>query len=88
MRVFRRKKSKKVKKWKGGGVFFCKKVDLSSTQGALCTVSVFLYFTFYLFGGAYAPNASGLKTIRARRATAMRLHVKSLWPLVLILAPL
>jgi len=28
---------------------FCKKVDLSSTQGALCTVSVF--FTFYLFGG-------------------------------------
>jgi len=38
-------------KW--GGVFFCKKVDLSSTQGALCTVgpiSIF-YFTFYLFGG-------------------------------------
>ena len=38
---------KKSKKW---GVFFCKKVDLSSTQGALCTVSVFFYFTFYLFG--------------------------------------
>ena len=32
-----------------------KKVDLSSTQGALCTVSVFFYFTFYLFGGAHAP---------------------------------
>jgi len=32
------------------GVFFCKKVDLSSTQGALCTVSVFFYFTFYLLG--------------------------------------
>ena len=42
-------------KW-GGGVFFvksgkwgvCKKVDLSSTQGALCTVSVFfiLHFTY------------------------------------------
>ena len=45
-----------VKKWKMGGVF-CKKVDLSSTQGALCTVSVFFYFTFYLFGGGYAPNA-------------------------------
>jgi len=28
----------------------CKKVDLSSTHGALCTVSVFFYFTFYLFG--------------------------------------
>jgi len=45
----------------GGGVFFCKKsgkggvfckkVELSSTQGALCTVSVFFIFTFYLFGG-------------------------------------
>ena len=36
-----------VKKWKMGGVF-CKKVDLSSTQGALCTVSVFfiLHFTY------------------------------------------
>jgi len=41
------------KKWKIGGVFFVKKVDLSSTQGALCTVSVFfiLHFT-YLEGGA------------------------------------
>ena len=46
---------KKIVKW---GVFFCKKVGLSSTQGALCTVSVFFYFTFYLFGGGvYAPNA-------------------------------
>ena len=34
-----------------GGCFFCKKVDLSPTQGALCTVSVFLYFTFYLLRG-------------------------------------
>jgi len=39
-----------VKKWKMA--FFVKKVDLSSTQGALCTVSVFLfYFISYLFGG-------------------------------------
>ena len=30
-----------VKKVENGGVFFCKKVDLSSTQGALRTVSVF-----------------------------------------------
>ena len=44
-----------VKKWKMGGDFR-KKVDLSSTQGALCTVSVFFYFTFYLFG-VYAPDA-------------------------------
>jgi len=48
-----------------GGVFFikkvemgvfCKKVDLSTTQGALCTVSVFfilhlLYFYIYLYYG-------------------------------------
>jgi len=39
---------------------FVKKVDLSSTHGALCTVSVFfiLHFTNFFFGGgAYAPNA-------------------------------
>jgi len=46
----------------GGGVFFVKKVDLSSTQVALCTVSVFYYFTFYLFGGAYARNAPPVLT--------------------------
>jgi len=40
-----------VKKVENGGGVFVKKVDLSSTQGALCTVSVFFYFTFYLFGG-------------------------------------
>jgi len=38
-------------------VFFVKKVDLSSTQGALCTVSVFLILHFTYLGGAYAPNA-------------------------------
>ena len=36
--------------------FFCNKVDLSSTQGALCTVSVFFYFTFYLFGVRTHPT--------------------------------
>jgi len=55
-----------LKKWKMGGVFllkkvengvFCKKVDLSSTQGALCTVSVFFILHFTYLGGAYAPNA-------------------------------
>jgi len=30
--------------------FFGKKVDLSSTQGGLCTVSVFFILPFYLFG--------------------------------------
>jgi len=48
-----------VKKWKMA--FFVKKVDLSSTQGALCTVSVFLFYFIlyltYLGGGAYTPNA-------------------------------
>jgi len=37
-------------------------VDLSSTQGALCTVSVFFYFTFTYLGSAYAPNALPLPT--------------------------
>jgi len=35
----------------------CKKVDLSSTQGALCTVSVYFVLHFTYLGGAYAPNA-------------------------------
>ena len=48
-----------IKKWKMG--VFCKQVDLSSTQGALCTVSVFFYLTFYLFGGAYAAKAPCLQ---------------------------
>ena len=43
---------KKSGKWE---VFFCKKVDLSSTQGALCTVSVFFILHFTYSGGAYAP---------------------------------
>ena len=38
-------------------VLFCKKVDLSSTQGGLCTVSVFFILHFIHLGGAYAPNA-------------------------------
>jgi len=45
-----------MKKWKMG-VFFCKKVDLSSTQGTLCTVSVFFILHFTFLGGAYASNA-------------------------------
>jgi len=57
----------KSEKWgcfgkKGGkwGVFFCIEVDLFSTQGALCTVglSVFFILHFTCLGGAYAPNAS------------------------------
>ena len=37
-----------VKNVENGGGVFCKKVDLSSTQGALCTVSVFftLHFSY------------------------------------------
>ena len=54
-----------VKQWKMG-VFcknvenrrcFCKKVDLSSPQDALCTVSVFFILHFTYLGGAYTPNA-------------------------------
>ena len=33
------------------GVFFCKIVDLSSTQGALCTASVFFILNFTYLGG-------------------------------------
>jgi len=46
---------RKCKKVENGGVFFCKKVDLSSTQGALCTVSVFfiLHFTYL---GTHLPR--------------------------------
>ena len=42
-----------------GGKWGCfgKKVDLSSTQGALCTASVFFILHFTYWGGAYAPNA-------------------------------
>ena len=50
----------RMQEMKCGGVFllkkvemgcFCKKVDLSSTQGALCTVSVFFILHFTYFGG-------------------------------------
>jgi len=43
------------KKLENGWVFFCKKVDLSSTQGALCRVSVFFILHFTYFGGAHPP---------------------------------
>ena len=49
-----------VKKWKIGGVLY--KVDLSSTPGALCTVSAFFILHFTYLGGAYAPNAPPLPT--------------------------
>jgi len=54
---------KKVENWgcvvksEEWGVFLCKKVDLFSTQGALCTVSVFFILHFTYLGGAYPPNA-------------------------------
>jgi len=58
------------KKWKmgvykSGKCFFCKKVENGGDvffvkSGPLCTVSVFFCFTFYLFGGAYTPNAPPL----------------------------
>jgi len=51
---------KKSGKWGGG----CKKVDLSSTQGALCTVSVFfsLHFTYSGEGVRTHPTHPPLPT--------------------------
>jgi len=49
------------KKWKMG-VFFCKKVDLSSTQGALCTVSVFFILHFTYLGGCVPSQCTPLPT--------------------------
>jgi len=47
-----------VKKVENGGLlksgkwgFFVKKVDLSSTQGALCTVSVFFILHYFTYSG-------------------------------------
>jgi len=40
-----------LKKVENGGGVFVKKVDLSSTQGALCTVSVFFLFYILLIWG-------------------------------------
>ena len=64
---------KKSGKW---GVFFCKKVDLSSTQGALCTVQ-YQYFLFYILliwgcvrtqrtPPAYGPELSDIDQHRPR----------------------
>jgi len=49
------------------GVFFVKKVDLSSTQGALCTVSVFLFYILLIWGvrrptGLLVPVRSAVKS--------------------------
>ena len=71
-----------VKKLENVGVFLkveneggCKKVDLSSTQVALCTVgpiSIF-YFTFYLFGGCVRSKRSPL-TSGLIKVCVYRLH--------------
>jgi len=54
-----------VKKVENG--FFCKKVDLFSTQGALCTLSVFfiLHFITYLRVRTYPthPLPTGLLSV-------------------------
>ena len=50
----------------GGGVFFVKKVDLTSTQDALRTVSVFFIIHFTYLGGAHPthpPLPTGLSPI-------------------------
>jgi len=50
-----------LKKWKMG-VFFCKKVDLSSPQGAICTVSVFFILHFTYLGVCVRTQRTGLLT--------------------------
>ena len=40
----------------GGGVFFVKSGPFLNAGCVMYSISIF-YFTFYLFGGAYAPNA-------------------------------
>ena len=59
--VFFDKKSGKLrcffKKWKMGGGAFCKKTGPFLNAGCIMYSTSIFYFTFYLFGGAYAPNA-------------------------------
>ena len=52
------------------GMFFCKKVDLSSKQGALCTVSIFFILCFAYLGVRTAPNAP--PCLRALLTSALR----------------
>ena len=55
----------------GGGCFFVKKVDLASTQGALCTVSVFFILHFTYLGGVRTqrtPLFTGLSWLAAWRS--------------------
>jgi len=43
-------------KWRG--CFFVKSGPFLNAWCIMCSISIF-YFTFYLFGGAYAPPAYG-----------------------------
>jgi len=59
-------------------VFFVKKVDLSSMQGALCTVSVF--FILLIWGCIRTPLPMGpgeeaaISTDQSKRCTLLLLH--------------
>ena len=64
-----------VKKWKMGGVF-CKKVDLSSTQDALCTVSVFLFYLL-LTGGRIRTQRTPPPCLRACCYAKFLTHAKN-----------
>jgi len=62
---------KQEMKW--GWVFFRKKVDLSLTQGALCTVSVFLFYILLIRGEGGCVRTQRTPFLRAcavRRAAA------------------
>jgi len=59
-------------------VFFVKKVDLSSMQGALCTVSVFFILHFTYLGATPLPMEPGeeaaISTDQSKRCTLLLLH--------------
>ena len=44
------------KKVEDGGVWGCKKMDLSTMQGALCAVSVFLFYIILIWGVRTHPT--------------------------------
>jgi len=61
------------------GVLFCRKVNLSLTQGALCTVSVFFILHFTYLGGTHPthPPAYGPADAQCCHRTNLYIYYKS-----------
>ena len=61
------------------GVFFVKKVDLSSTQGALCTVSVFfLFYILLIWGCTRTPPVCGPGMLKSGFISDVQ--IQTVWP--------